>query len=86
IIVENKRFFRRTDLATLGAEEGAMNLVGATKHPIVVGGKIFMNAEGIQGIPRDEGEVQDGESSRVVNVITIDLKAKWRIVEYALKS
>ncbi|MCI48394.1 hypothetical protein A2U01_0069637, partial [Trifolium medium] len=47
---------------------------------MVVGGKIFMKAEGIQGIPRDEGEVQDGESSRVVNVITIDLKAKWRIV------
>ena len=37
------------------AEEGAVNLVGATKHPMVVGDKIFMRAE---GIPRDEGEVQ----------------------------
>ncbi|PNX66891.1 hypothetical protein L195_g063265, partial [Trifolium pratense] len=48
---------------------------------MVVGGKIFTRAE---GIPRDE-EVQDGESSTVVDGITIDLKAKWRIVEYALK-
>ncbi|PNX57351.1 hypothetical protein L195_g050356, partial [Trifolium pratense] len=55
MILGNRRFFRRTDLATLGAEEGAMNLVGATKHPMVVGGEIFMRTE---GIPRDEGEVQ----------------------------
>ncbi|MCI04168.1 hypothetical protein A2U01_0025212, partial [Trifolium medium] len=34
----------------------AVNLVGATKNPMVVGGKIFMRTEGIQ---RDEGnEVQ----------------------------
>ncbi|MCI72557.1 hypothetical protein A2U01_0093820, partial [Trifolium medium] len=32
-----------------------VNLVGATKHPMVVGGKIFMSVE---GIARDEGEVQ----------------------------
>ncbi|MCI77364.1 hypothetical protein A2U01_0098634, partial [Trifolium medium] len=50
MIVGNKRFFRRTNLATSGAEEGVVNLVGAAKHPIVVGGKIFMRAE---GIPRD---------------------------------
>ncbi|MCI84020.1 hypothetical protein A2U01_0105296, partial [Trifolium medium] len=37
------------------AEEGAVNLVGATKHPMVVRGMIFMRAEGIL---RDEGEVQ----------------------------
>jgi hypothetical protein len=30
-------------------------------------------------------EVQDGEST-VVDWITIDLKARWRIVGYALKS
>ncbi|PNX56082.1 hypothetical protein L195_g049696, partial [Trifolium pratense] len=34
-----------TKLTTLEAEEGAVNLVGATKHPMVVGGKIFMRAE-----------------------------------------
>ncbi|MCI90048.1 hypothetical protein A2U01_0111338, partial [Trifolium medium] len=34
MIVGNKRFCGRTDLATPGAEEGAMNLVGATKHPM----------------------------------------------------
>ncbi|MCI95743.1 hypothetical protein A2U01_0117042, partial [Trifolium medium] len=33
MIVGSKRFFMRTNLATLGAEEGAVNLVGATKHP-----------------------------------------------------
>ncbi|MCI62038.1 hypothetical protein A2U01_0083295, partial [Trifolium medium] len=30
IIVGNKCFFKRKDLATPGAEEGAVNLVGAT--------------------------------------------------------
>ncbi|PNX86485.1 hypothetical protein L195_g042563 [Trifolium pratense] len=45
-----------TELTTLEAEEGAVNLVGATKHPIVVGGKIFMRAEDIL---RDEGELQE---------------------------
>ncbi|MCI71372.1 hypothetical protein A2U01_0092635, partial [Trifolium medium] len=36
-----------------------VNLVGATKHPMVVGGKIIMREE---GIPRDEGEFkEDGE-------------------------
>ncbi|MCI74628.1 hypothetical protein A2U01_0095892, partial [Trifolium medium] len=64
MIVGSKRFFMRTDLATPGAKEGAVNLVGATKHPMVVGGKIFMSAE---GIPRDEGEVQLAGS-------------KWRMV------
>ncbi|PNX78278.1 hypothetical protein L195_g034255 [Trifolium pratense] len=44
-----------TDLITPESEEGAVNLVSATKHPMVVGGKIFMMAE---GIPRDEGEEQ----------------------------
>ncbi|PNX65226.1 hypothetical protein L195_g062488, partial [Trifolium pratense] len=34
IIVGNKHFFRRTDLATMGAKEGVVNLVGATKHPM----------------------------------------------------
>ncbi|PNX87790.1 hypothetical protein L195_g043886, partial [Trifolium pratense] len=34
MIVGNKCFFGRTDLATLGDEEGAVNFVGATKHPI----------------------------------------------------
>ncbi|MCI97213.1 hypothetical protein A2U01_0118514, partial [Trifolium medium] len=29
--------------------------MGATKHPMVVGGNIFMRAK---GIPRDDGEVQ----------------------------
>ncbi|KAK2392107.1 hypothetical protein QL285_065502 [Trifolium repens] len=99
-----------TELATPESEEEAVNLVGATKHPMVVGDKIFMRAE---GIPRDEGEVQlagskwrmvpmsrfkwdlagdlgykiqDGESNTVVDWITIDLKARWRIVRYALKS
>ncbi|MCI79343.1 hypothetical protein A2U01_0100614, partial [Trifolium medium] len=49
MIVGSKHFFKRTDLITPGAEEGAVNLVGA---PMVVEGKIFMRAE---GIPRDEG-------------------------------
>jgi hypothetical protein len=40
-----------TKLATLESDEEAVNLV-ATKNPIVVGGKIFMGAE---GIPSDEG-------------------------------
>ncbi|MCI88084.1 hypothetical protein A2U01_0109370, partial [Trifolium medium] len=35
--------------------EGAVNLMGATKHPMVMRGKIFMRAE---GIPRDERDVQ----------------------------
>ncbi|KAK2429918.1 glutathione S-transferase L3 [Trifolium repens] len=79
-----KRFFESTELNTPGVEEVAVNLVGATKHPMVVGYKIFMRAE---GIPRDEGEkIQDGESNTVVDWITIDLKARWRIVGYALKS
>ncbi|MCI96162.1 hypothetical protein A2U01_0117462, partial [Trifolium medium] len=30
MIVGSKRFFKRTNLATPGAEEGAVNLVGAT--------------------------------------------------------
>ncbi|MCI96236.1 hypothetical protein A2U01_0117536, partial [Trifolium medium] len=47
-----------------GVEEGAVNLVGATKHPMVVGGKIFIRAEGIS---RNEGEVQL-------------VGSKWRIV------
>ncbi|MCI65920.1 hypothetical protein A2U01_0087178, partial [Trifolium medium] len=35
MIVGSKCFFRgRTDLITPEAEEGAMNLVGATKHPM----------------------------------------------------
>ncbi|MCI95687.1 hypothetical protein A2U01_0116985, partial [Trifolium medium] len=34
MIVGNKRFFGRTDLATPGSEEAAVNLVGATKHPM----------------------------------------------------
>ncbi|WJX37206.1 hypothetical protein P8452_24990 [Trifolium repens] len=72
-----------TDLTSSEAEEGAVNLVGATKHPMVVGDKIFMRAE---GIPRDEGEIQDGESNTVVDWITIDLKARWRIVGYAFNS
>ena len=42
-----------TELATPESEEEAVNLVGATKHPMVVGDKIFMRAE---GIPRDEGK------------------------------
>ncbi|MCI36852.1 hypothetical protein A2U01_0058075, partial [Trifolium medium] len=33
-IVGSKRFFRRTDLITPRAGEGAVNLVGATKHPM----------------------------------------------------
>jgi hypothetical protein len=52
MIVRNKRFFRRTKLITPGSEEEAVNLVGATKNPTVVGDKIFMRAK---GIPRDEG-------------------------------
>ncbi|PNX65282.1 hypothetical protein L195_g062515, partial [Trifolium pratense] len=44
-----------TNLITPESEEGAVNIVGATKHPMVVGDKIFMSAE---GIPRDEGDVQ----------------------------
>ncbi|PNX64657.1 hypothetical protein L195_g054130 [Trifolium pratense] len=44
-----------TNLITPESKEGAVNLVGVTKHPMVVGGKIFMRAEGIS---RDEGEVQ----------------------------
>ena len=47
------------------AEEGAVNLVGATKHPMVVGCKIFMRAE---GIPRDEG------SEVILVVLTILLE------------
>ncbi|KAK2368030.1 hypothetical protein QL285_081262 [Trifolium repens] len=53
-----------TELATPGSEEEAVSLVGATKHPMVVGDMIFMKAE---GIPRDEGEVQLAGS-------------KWRMV------
>ncbi|MCI39520.1 hypothetical protein A2U01_0060752, partial [Trifolium medium] len=63
-IVGSKRFFRRTNLITPGAEEGTVNLVGATKHPMIVGINIFMRAE---GIPRDEGEVHLAGS-------------KWRMV------
>ncbi|PNX60857.1 hypothetical protein L195_g060384, partial [Trifolium pratense] len=44
-----------TGLFTLESKEGAVNLVGATKHHMVVGSKIFMRTE---GIPRNEGEVQ----------------------------
>jgi hypothetical protein len=55
VIVGYKRFFESTELNTPGVEEVAVNLVGATKHPMVVGDKIFMRAE---GIPRDEGEAQ----------------------------
>ncbi|MCI90521.1 hypothetical protein A2U01_0111813, partial [Trifolium medium] len=33
MIVGSKRFFRRKDLSTPEAEEGAVYLVGATKHP-----------------------------------------------------
>ncbi|KAK2421314.1 hypothetical protein QL285_031959 [Trifolium repens] len=31
-------------------------------------------------------KIQDGENNTVVDWITIDLKARWRIVGYALKS
>ncbi|PNY01745.1 hypothetical protein L195_g025046 [Trifolium pratense] len=82
-LVEPPKIPGRTDLATPGAKEGAVNLVGATKHPMIVGGKIFMR---VKVIPRDEGEVKDGESSTVVDGITVDLKGRWTIVEYALKS
>ncbi|MCI92382.1 hypothetical protein A2U01_0113678, partial [Trifolium medium] len=33
-----------TNLITPEAEEGAVNLVGSTKHHVVVGSKIFMRA------------------------------------------
>ncbi|MCI24120.1 hypothetical protein A2U01_0045303, partial [Trifolium medium] len=43
-IVGGKRFFKRTDLITPGAEEGT---VGLPKNPMVARGKIFKRAEGI---------------------------------------
>ena len=50
------------------AEEGAVNLVGATKNLLVVGCKIFMRAE---GIPRDEDEV-------ILVVLAIVVGSKWK--------
>ncbi|MCI21267.1 hypothetical protein A2U01_0042433, partial [Trifolium medium] len=44
------------------AEDGSVNLVGLPKNPMVVGGKIFMRAEGI--LRDEEEEVQLAGSSR----------------------
>jgi len=55
-----------TEVITPESEEEAVNLV-ATKNPMVVGGKIFMRAE---GIPRDEGKevMLAGSKWRLVKV------------------
>ena len=50
------------------AEEGAVNLVGATKNPMVVGRKIFIRAV---GIPRDEDEV-------ILVVLAMVVGSKWK--------
>jgi hypothetical protein len=55
VIVGCKRFIESRKLNTPGVEEVAVNLVGAAKHPMVVGHKIFMRAEDFL---RDEGDVQ----------------------------
>ncbi|KAK2420496.1 hypothetical protein QL285_031218 [Trifolium repens] len=57
-----------TELATPESEEVAVNLVGATKNSMVVGGKIFMRAE---GIPRDEEEV-------ILVVLAMVVGSKWK--------
>ncbi|WJX12785.1 hypothetical protein P8452_03241 [Trifolium repens] len=56
------------ELKTPGVEEVAVNLVGATKNPMVVGAKIFMRAE---GIPRDEEEV-------ILVVLAMVVGSKWK--------
>ncbi|MCI41708.1 hypothetical protein A2U01_0062942 [Trifolium medium] len=71
MIVGSKRFFRRTDLITPGAEEGAVNLVGLPKNPMVMGDKIFMRAEGIL---RDEG------NEVMLAGLTMVVGSKWRLV------
>ena len=56
------------------AEGGAVNLVGATKNPMVVGCKIFMRAEGIL---RDEEEVILVVLARVVGSKWKRSRFKW---------
>ncbi|MCI45812.1 hypothetical protein A2U01_0067051 [Trifolium medium] len=71
MIVGSRRFFRRTDLITPWAEESAVNLVGLPKNPMVVGGKIFMRAEGIL---RDDG------NDVMLAGLAMVVGSKWRLV------